>query len=153
MCTKKEKDAHLQELKWENILRFRCLEIILMWEGKLTTKHLQSTFGIQRQQASRDFNKYQTIAPNNMRYDPSIKGYTITPLFTPLFSKGIAEEYFHLIEANSFFEDIMVKAEQPPSFTHIIKVPPRFVEPPIVRKVLDACRRGFRLEVDLKSGG
>ena len=147
MCIQKEKDDSLQGLKWETILRFRCLEIILLWEGKLTTNHLKSTFGIKRQQASRDFKAYRNIAPNNMIYDPSIKGYKVTTNFTPLFSKGSAEEYFHLIEANGFFEDIAVKADQPPSFTHLLNAPKRHLEPSIVRKVIEACRYGLRLEI------
>lgn len=151
MCTKKEKHLETSDLKWEIILRFRCLEIILLWEGKLTTKHLQSTFGIKRQQASRDFQAYRNIAPDNMIYDPSIKGYKVTPSFTPFFSKGSVEEYFHLVEANGFFEEIMAKSEQPPSFTHLLKIPQRNVEPLIIRKVIEACRRGQRIEVNYGS--
>lgn len=151
MCTKKEKHLEAKNLKWENILRFRCLEIILLWEGKLTTKHLQSTFGIKRQQASRDFQAYRNIAPDNMVYDPGIKGYKVTNSFTPLFSKGTVEEYFHLVEANGFFEEIMAKSELPPSFTHLLKVPQRNVDPLIIRKVIDACRRGQRIEVNYGS--
>jgi predicted DNA-binding transcriptional regulator YafY len=147
MCTKNEKDKAFPTLKWETILRFRCLEIILLWEGKLTTNHLQSTFGIKRQQASRDFKVYRDIAPDNMVYDPSIKGYTITPSFTPMFSKGVAEEYFHLVEANGFFEDISAQADRPASFTHLLNIPNRHIAPPIVRKVIEACRNGLRLEI------
>lgn len=147
MCTKNEKDQVFPCLKWETILRFRCLEIILLWEGKLTTNHLQSTFGIKRQQASRDFKAYRDIAPDNMVYDPAIKGYTITPSFNPMFSKGVAEEYFHLVEANGFFEDISSQAEQPASFTHLLNVPKRDISPSIVRKVIEACRNGLRLEI------
>ena len=42
------------ELTWDQTLRFRLLEIVLQWEGRLTTNHLCSAFEIGRQQASKD---------------------------------------------------------------------------------------------------
>lgn len=45
-------------LTWDQTLRFRLLEIVLQWEGRLTTNHLCSAFDIGRQQASRDINRY-----------------------------------------------------------------------------------------------
>ena len=43
--------------RWDLLLRYRFIEIIALWEGRLTTRHLCNTFGIGRQQASKDFNK------------------------------------------------------------------------------------------------
>ena len=44
--------------RWDHLLRYRYIEIISLWEGRLTTGHLTRCFGIGRQQASKDINLY-----------------------------------------------------------------------------------------------
>ncbi len=44
--------------RWDLLSRYRFIELIALWEGRLTTRHLVETFGIGRQQASRDINVY-----------------------------------------------------------------------------------------------
>jgi hypothetical protein len=46
------------QTRWDLLLRYRTIEIIALWEGRLTTNHLCATFGIGRQQASKDINTY-----------------------------------------------------------------------------------------------
>ena len=36
----------LKDLTWDQTLRFRLLEIVLQWEGRLTTNHLCTAFNI-----------------------------------------------------------------------------------------------------------
>jgi hypothetical protein len=43
----------MSTLRWEQLLRYRFIEIIVLWEGRLTTRHLCEVFGIGRQQASK----------------------------------------------------------------------------------------------------
>ena len=63
-------------VRWDLLTRYRMIEVIALWEGRLTTRHLCSTFGIGRQQASKDINTYlQDIAPENLIYDKHLKGY------------------------------------------------------------------------------
>jgi len=74
-------------LTWDQTLRFRLLEIVLMWEGRLTTNHLCTAFNIGRQQASRDINRYiQEVSPQGLEYDRNLKGYKPTAQFSPRFS-------------------------------------------------------------------
>jgi len=40
--------------RWEQLLRYRYIELISLWEGRLTTRKLCETFGIGRQQANKD---------------------------------------------------------------------------------------------------
>jgi predicted DNA-binding transcriptional regulator YafY len=47
-------------LRWDLILRYRMIEVIVLWEGRLTTNHLQDAFGISRSQASKVINQYIT---------------------------------------------------------------------------------------------
>ena len=70
--------------RWDLLLRYRFIECIALWEGRLTTRHLVETFGIGRQQASKDINTYNsTVAPNNLRYDKYLKGYEPADDFQP----------------------------------------------------------------------
>ena len=50
------KNAADWPLRWDLLLRYRLIEVIALWEGRLTTNHLQRAFGIGRQQASKDIN-------------------------------------------------------------------------------------------------
>ena len=85
-------------LTWDQTLRFRLLEIVLQWEGRLTTNHLCSAFNIGRQQASKDINRYiNEFCPNGLDYDRKLKGYKPTADFKPRFSQGSVNEYLHLL--------------------------------------------------------
>ena len=80
-------------IRWDLLLRYRLIEIIALWEGRLTTNHLCDTFGIGRQQASRDINNYlKDIAPGNLDYDKHLKGYKPAATFTPAVTSGSADE-------------------------------------------------------------
>ena len=84
----------MSNTRWEQLLRYRFIEIVAMWEGRLTTRHLCDVFGIGRQQASKDINNYKrSIGPGNLEYDPIAKGYRPSADFTPKVSRGEAEEY------------------------------------------------------------
>ena len=62
-------------IRWDLLFRYRLIEIVAYWEGRLTTNHLVNSFGIGRQQASRDINSYlKDIAPNNLIYNKHLKG-------------------------------------------------------------------------------
>ncbi len=39
------------QTRWDLLLRYRTIEIIALWEDRLTTNHLCDTSGIGRQQA------------------------------------------------------------------------------------------------------
>jgi predicted DNA-binding transcriptional regulator YafY len=87
--------------RWDLLLRYRLIEIIALWEGRLTTNHLCNTFGIGRQQASGDINNYiRDIAPGNLEYDRTLKGYRPTPEFTPQVTLGVVDDYLHLMARN-----------------------------------------------------
>ena len=45
--------------RWEQLLRYRYIELISLWEGRLTTRKLCDTFGIGRQQANKDLSNYR----------------------------------------------------------------------------------------------
>ena len=44
--------------RYDLLQRYRLIEIVALWEGKLNAGHLVEHFGIGRQQASKDINTY-----------------------------------------------------------------------------------------------
>ena len=74
----------VEQVRWDLALRYRLIETVAWWEGRLTTGHLIQSFGISRQQASKDINTYITEhAPRNLTYDKQLKGYIPSKHFKP----------------------------------------------------------------------
>lgn len=138
--------------RWDHLLRYRYIEIISLWEGRLTTGHLCRCFGIGRQQASKDINHYlREIAPGNLEYDKYLKGYRPRDNFEPQLTRGTADEYLHLMTRD---EQLMGVFESLPLTTANVEQlspPGRDISPKILRPLIQAARSGQRLEVDYVS--
>ena len=138
--------------RWELLLRYRFIEIIALWEGRLTTRHLCTTFGIGRQQASKDINTYlREVGPANLEYDKYLKGYKPTPGFTPRVTQGLADEYLHLMARNNELASMFESLDLQTANMEVVAVPVRDVRPEIVRPIVSAARQQKRLEVDYVS--
>lgn len=86
---------------WDSLMRYRLIEIIALWEGRLTTNHLQENFQIQRSQASKVLSRYRELAPSNLTYCTKSKGYVPTAEFKPLFTQGVADEYLQALSSKA----------------------------------------------------
>ena len=138
--------------RWEQLLRYRLIEIVALWEGRLTTRHLREVFGIGRQQASKDINNYKRyIGPGNLVYDPIAKGYAPSPSFTPRVSQGEAHEYLEIITGASDIHRILGRLPERIAATEVVSVPNRNISPKILRPLIKAAREGYRVEVDYVS--
>jgi predicted DNA-binding transcriptional regulator YafY len=128
------------------------IEIISLWEGRLTTNHLCDTFGIGRQQASKDINTYlEEIGTGNLEYDKQLKGYKPSSSFRPKVTSGLADEYLHLLNRNS---DLTATFDALPleiSNIEVISAPVRNIEPGIIRAIVFAARQKKRVDVDYVS--
>lgn len=138
--------------KYDLLLRYRLIEIVALWEGKLNAGHLMNYFGIGRQQASKDINEYlQNIGKDNLVYNSSLKGYEPATTFTPKVSQGDVDEYLQLIHRNSdlmnTFEDMTLGFD----YTHNMPLPRFKVRPEVLRAIVKACRDNARIEVDYRS--
>ena len=81
-----KRQQSIEQVRWDLALRYRLIETVAWWEGRLTTNHLIQSFGISRQQASKDINTYITEhAQNNLEYDKYLKGYVPSKNFKQLF--------------------------------------------------------------------
>ena len=147
-----EKHTNPWQYRWDLLLRYRMIEIIALWEGRLTSKHLQSAFGIGRQQASKDISEYRNnIAPNNLEFDTKIKGYIPSDQFSPVLTKGEINEYLHMLNSRSDVMTQFADLELPQAPTEIVSPLVRAVNPAIVRSIIIASRDRQRIEVEYMS--
>lgn len=142
----------IESVRWDLALRYRLIETVAWWEGRLTTNHLMQSFGINRQQASKDINTYITEhAPKNLGYDKHLKGYVPTKQFKPLFIDDSASAYLHLLNQNHERAPHIEGLAVAYTHTEVLGVPDRSVRPEVLRPLLKACRDNLRLECDYVS--
>jgi predicted DNA-binding transcriptional regulator YafY len=143
-----EQVANALPYSFEVLMRYRLIEIIALWEGRLTTNHLCQSFQIKRQQASKDINKYnQDIAPSNLVLDRKLKGYRPSPTFTPVFTRGIAEEYLLALASNRDISHNFSTLDLGFHQTEMLHAPMRHVDPQILRALVQAARDGEKIDM------
>ena len=141
-----------ETLTWDQTLRFRLLEIVLQWEGRLTTNHLRNAFDIGRQQASKDISRYsKEFSPDGLEYDRKLKGYKPTAAFVPQFSQGSVNEYLHLLHQDKAQTSTLSLMDLRYGHTEVLDVPSRHVDPAIVRGLVQAARNQLRVDVEYAS--
>ncbi|MDF3932201.1 helix-turn-helix transcriptional regulator [Pseudomonas citronellolis] len=142
----------IESVRWDLALRYRLIETVAWWEGRLTTGHLMQSFGISRQQASKDINTYiAEHAPKNLTYDKHLKGYVPSLRFSPKFIDHSASAYLHLLSQNKERAPHIEGLALAYAHTEVLKVPDRSVQPEVLRPLLRACREGLRLECEYVS--
>lgn len=142
----------IESVRWDLALRYRLIETVAWWEGRLTTGHLMQSFGISRQQASKDINTYITEhAQKNLTYDKHLKGYVPSRSFRPQFIDNSASAYLHLLNQNHERAPHIEGLALAYAHTEVLKVPDRSVRPEVLRPLLKACREGQRLECEYVS--
>lgn len=142
----------IESVRWDLALRYRLIETVAWWEGRLTTNHLMQSFGISRQQASKDINAYiDEHAPNNLEYDKHLKGYVPSKRFKPLFIKDSASAYLHLLSQNHERAPHIEGLALAYAHIEVLDVPDRSIRPEVLRPLLKACREGQRLECEYAS--
>ncbi len=147
-----KRQQDIKQVRWDLALRYRLIETVAWWEGRLTTGHLSQSFGISRQQASKDINTYITEhAPRNLTYDKQLKGYVPSQHFKPLFIDDSASAYLHLLYQNNERAPHIEGLALAYAHTKVLEVPDRTIRAEILRPLLKACRENMRLEVEYVS--
>ncbi|MBH3409569.1 MULTISPECIES: WYL domain-containing protein [Pseudomonas] len=142
----------VEQVRWDLALRYKLIETVAWWEGRLTTGHLMQSFGISRQQASKDINTYITEhAPKNLVYDKQLKGYVPSNQFIPKFIEGSASAYLQLLYQNGERAPHIDGLALAYAHTKVLEVPDRPIRPEVLRPLLKACREGLRLETEYVS--
>ena len=138
--------------RWEVLVRYRFIEIIALWEGRLTTKHLTEAFGIGRQQASKDINNYKrSVGPDNLVYDKFLRGYVPSVTFAPVVTRGEAEEYLQLLSRNSELQQTFGQLPINTDSVEVLSPPVRQVPASVLRPLIQAAKDRRRIEVDYVS--
>ncbi|PVU64881.1 WYL domain-containing protein [Plesiomonas shigelloides] len=131
--------------------RIAHIDFTLLFKGEAVRADLVNRFNIAATQATKDFNLYRKLAPNNIVYDPKLKLHMRGEAFKPLFDYDVVRT---LATISQGFGD---------GFTGKVK-PPLACEAPyhlnkpnlsIVAKITEAIHKGKALSiiyVSLSSG-
>jgi len=141
-----------QSLRWGIEQRLEFIEFRLYWEGGINRSDIIRFFGVSVPQASKDLSHYQEIAPDNMRYDRSLKRYFASERFKPRFLQPDATRY--LTQLNSIARGALSAAEtwlfEVPDFA-AVPLPRRNIDPAILRRLIACVRDKRALEIRYQS--
>ncbi|WP_280550346.1 WYL domain-containing protein [Halomonas sp. 11-S5] len=138
-------------LAWDTLARYRLIEILALWEGRVVASQLGEAFGIGRQQAQKVLRQYRAVTPGNLLYDESRKGFLPTESFAPRFVRGRVEEYLHLMGSDQAPASPFAGLSLASATTESLPLPSRKVSPRVVREIVKAARDEQRLEVTYAS--
>lgn len=139
-------------IRWDLLFRYRMIEVIALWEGRLTTNHLIQSFGIGRQQASKDINSYLAdIAPGNLVYDKQLKGYKPSNSFVPKLTSGHADEYLHILSRSEDMTITFKELDMGFDNTTMIRPVTRNIAPEILHPIVQAIREKKRVDISYTS--
>ncbi|WP_026958889.1 helix-turn-helix transcriptional regulator [Aliagarivorans taiwanensis] len=139
-------------IRWDLLFRYRMIEIIALWEGRLTTKHLIQSFGIGRQQASKDINSYITeVAPGSLIYDKQLKGYKPSDSFSPKLTSGQADEYLHILARQEDMAITFSELNMGFENTEMVRPITRNISPEVLRPLVQAIREKKRVDISYTS--
>lgn len=88
--------------------RYEAIELLLLWEGRVSRSRLLDLFTIHETLASRDIAGYRLLYPHACSADPSSKSYLCSPGFQPTLTQGVFSEYQRLISAAGAMADVSI---------------------------------------------
>ncbi|MCW9005926.1 MAG: WYL domain-containing protein, partial [Gammaproteobacteria bacterium] len=74
------------EIKWATRQRLQFIEVMAYYTGVISRSTLASAFGISDPAATKDLKLYNELAPDNLKYNPSLFSFVPTEAFETLFS-------------------------------------------------------------------
>ena len=66
--------------------RLRLIDFLVDHYGTVRRLAVMDYFGVSQPQASADLKRYMELAPNNIKYDSSVKAYVKTEAFVRVWS-------------------------------------------------------------------
>lgn len=138
--------------RWGAEQRLEFIEFQAYWEGAINRANLIDQFGVSAPQASADLTTYQQIAPDNLRYDLSLKRYEATDLFECKLINPDADRYLkqltavasHTVEQGDTWIGTAPSAD-------VIPIPTRRVSPDLLRLIMKAIRSAQSIEIEYQS--
>lgn len=144
-------DANKMAHSWDQLAQFHLIEVVTLWEGRLTSKHLQQAFSIGRSKASEIIKSYLAEKPNNITHCNSIKGYILGEDFIPSFSRGDVHEYLKLLQSADVHNHYLTAPTDIQTPIEKLPVAARPVDPEVVRIILQAVRNKQRIITQYRS--
>jgi predicted DNA-binding transcriptional regulator YafY len=140
------------ELRWGVEQRLEFIEFRLFWEGHVNRIDVMQQFGVSKNQASADLNRYIALAPDNMVYDKSARTYIRGNGFACHFREPDAAHYLSQLRlvADSVMEQEDCWIPVLPPYASA-PTPVRGVDPVTLRSVVGAIRRSEAIEIKYQS--
>uniref|UniRef100_A6W313 Transcriptional regulator n=1 Tax=Marinomonas sp. (strain MWYL1) TaxID=400668 RepID=A6W313_MARMS len=82
-----------QGARWGQERRLEFIDYRLRWDGQINRSNLTDFFGISVPQASLDLTEYAKLAPDNLKYDASVRVYRSTCSYQSVFASSSLERY------------------------------------------------------------
>jgi hypothetical protein len=138
--------------RWGAIQRLEFIEFRTFWEGGVNRSDITTKFGVSVPQASSDLSSYQKVAPNNLRYDSSLKRYVATNQFSPVFLKLNADRY--LVQLKALADKVITLdetwIETAPS-SGIVPTLTRRVDPFFLKQLISVVKNSESIEIRYQS--
>lgn len=141
-----------QGLKWGIEQRLEFIEFRVFWEDGVNRADIIERFKVSVPQASKDLTHYREIAPENLRYDASLKRYFASETFNPRYLKPDASDYLMQMAAKDLapYAASQSWVAQPLAFA-TIPLPKRMIDPAMLRQLLGVIRAGQSVEIRYQS--
>jgi len=124
-------------IRWDLLLRYRLIEIVALWEGRLTTNHICTYL--------------RELALGNLIYDRHLKGYVPAPEFRPVVTQGQASEYLDLLARQQDLSSTIEALNISLPGSVVVPEPGRVIEPDTMRAVVSATRQKRQLRASYLS--
>jgi len=138
--------------RWGQARRLAFIEVRLQYDGRINRADLIAFFDISMPQASADLQLYQSLAPENMAYDPRARVYVAQAGFRPVFGRSAATRYLdeiHRLARGVVEVDESFVGFVPP--TGVVETPTRAIESIEVATLVQAIRDRVALRIRYQS--
>lgn len=147
-----ETPAETSKPRWGQARRLAFIEVRLQYDGRINRADLISFFDISMPQASADLRLYQSLASENMAYDPRARVYVAKAGFRPVFGRSAATRYLdelHRLARGVIDVDESFVGFVPP--TGVVETPTRAIESVEVATLVQAIRDRVALRIRYQS--
>lgn len=126
--------------------RHEAIELLLLWEGRVSRSRLLELFAMHETQASRDIASFRKAHPTACDHDLASKSYTVRQIYRPTLTAGNFASYQRLIGAAGLADNVL--AAVPMCSTHLDATDIAY---PLFREIHRATREGHAIQIEYRS--
>lgn len=120
------------------------IELLCYWEGRINATHIADQFNLSQTQAADVLKRYRHAHVNYLVYNSSAKAYLPTPQFNPVSISRHAQEFLTWFASGQL-------EPRCNEHVHVLHLPERQLEPLTLRAIVEAVRKGLRVDVEYRS--